>query len=152
MFIGNTSIADVLGNSFLDSGSGAAGSEHIDFISGTSATVRLMNNRYATPAGMTLIAVQKEVAHTFTASTNKEANESLGGLNSFFVAASTDRNIVVRVHRNANQAITTGSQQVTVVHDTVDEDNTGGFAVGTGLFTVPVAGMYAVAANTLCDF
>ena len=59
------------GNLFKDCGTGiAANSDAINFNAGTSSGVRITNNVITTPAGKTLVAIQKEAAHTFSAATN----------------------------------------------------------------------------------
>ena len=154
LVVSNTSYADFIGNTFVDSGSGAAGSEHIDFVSGTSSSVRMIGNRYLTPSGMTLIAIQKEGAHTFTASSNVELQESLGALASNFVAHKTDRVVpTLRARRTTDQGpIATGSQTTTVLFNTVDQDNWAAYNAGTGVYTIPVTGLYLVTVTILCNF
>ena len=59
------------GNTFKDCGTGGAGTSNaIDFNTGTSSYVVITNNIFTSPAAKTLVAVQKEAGHTFTASTN----------------------------------------------------------------------------------
>jgi len=59
------------GNTFKDCGTGSIGTSNaIDFNTGTSSYVVMTNNIFTSPAAKTLVAVQKEAAHTFTASTN----------------------------------------------------------------------------------
>ena len=59
------------GNLFKDCGTGIAGnSDAINFNVGTSSAIRITNNVIATPAAKTLVAIQKEAGHTFTANTN----------------------------------------------------------------------------------
>jgi hypothetical protein len=65
----------LMGNTFKDCGTGTAGNgDAINFNTGTSSYVSLVNNTITTPAGKTLVAIQKEAGHTFTPSTNVYSN------------------------------------------------------------------------------
>ena len=75
----------IVDNEFNDCGTGvAAASNAIDFDSGTSSSVTISNNNFVSPTGKTLVAIQKEAAHTFTPQTNVFSNNRLNGLSNFF--------------------------------------------------------------------
>lgn len=72
-------------NKFDDCGTGASGSAMaIRFNTGTSQDVWLRNNQFTSPTGKTLVAIQKEAAHTFTPDTNQFYGNDLNGLTNGF--------------------------------------------------------------------
>lgn len=72
-------------NKFDDCGTGASGSAMaIRFNTGTSQNVWLRNNQFTSPTGKTLVAIQKEAAHTFTPNTNQFYGNDLNGLTNGF--------------------------------------------------------------------
>jgi len=79
------------GNLFDDCGSGVGGSANaIDFNTGTSSYVTFVDNTWISPTGKTLVAIQKEAAHTFTPNTNKFIGNKLNGLANAFTAEESD--------------------------------------------------------------
>lgn len=67
------------GNLFNDCGSGNPGSSNaIDFGTGTSSYVNVNSNKFVSPNGNTIIAVQKEAGHTFTPETNQFYGNYIG--------------------------------------------------------------------------
>lgn len=78
-------------NTFNDCGTGVPGAANaIQFNTGTSSSVSITNNRFVSPTGKTLIAIQKEAGHTFTTSTNIFVGNSLGSLPSAFSSEYSD--------------------------------------------------------------
>ena len=78
-------------NTFKDCGTGVPGSANaIDFDSGTSSYITLTNNVFVAPTAKTLIAVQTEAGHTYTASTNTFLNNTVGSLTVTFLAENND--------------------------------------------------------------
>jgi hypothetical protein len=78
-------------NTFNDCGTGVAGAANaISFDTETTSYVSILNNRFVSPTGKTLVAIQKEAAHTFTTATNRLIGNQLSGLTSFFTALDSD--------------------------------------------------------------
>lgn len=78
-------------NIFKDCGTGVAGlANAIDFNTGTSSYVSIINNTVVSPTSKTLVAVQVEGAHTLTPSTNTWMNNTIGLLGNFFTAQYND--------------------------------------------------------------
>lgn len=73
-----------------DCGTGGAGSYAVDFNTGTSSNVEIDGLNVTAPTGKTLVAIQKEAAHTFTAKTNKFYKGNLGGLLNAFQSHESD--------------------------------------------------------------
>ncbi len=72
-------------NLFNDCGTGIAGAANaIDFDTGTSINVAMESNSFISPTGKTLVAIQKEAAHTFTANTNSFYGNDVNGLTNNF--------------------------------------------------------------------
>lgn len=79
------------GNLFDDCGSGNPGQANvIDFNVGTSSYVTITNNTFLSPTGKSLVAIQKEGAHTFTPATNKFIGNNTGNLANAFAAEESD--------------------------------------------------------------
>jgi len=73
---------------FSDCGAGVPGSANaLDFNAGTSDNVAIFLTKFVAPTGKTQIAIQKEAAHTFTASSNTFSANQLNGLANNFAAA-----------------------------------------------------------------
>lgn len=73
------------GNTFDDCGTGVAGSANaVQFNTGVSSNVSISNNNFVSPTGKTLVAIQKEAAHTFTPGTNNFSGNDLNGLTNNF--------------------------------------------------------------------
>jgi hypothetical protein len=72
-------------NVFIDCGNGSGGTSNgIDFNTGTSAYVSLINNVVISPNSKTLVSVAKQAGHTFTPATNNEwGNHFTIGTNGF---------------------------------------------------------------------
>lgn len=72
-------------NEFSDCGltSGTSG-YGVDFNTGTSSSITFSNNNWLSPAGKMSVAIQKEAAHTFTASTNTFYSNRTTGFSNFF--------------------------------------------------------------------
>jgi hypothetical protein len=78
-------------NTFNDCGAGTPGSANaIDFNTGTSSYVTFNGNVFVSPTGKTQVAIQKEAAHTFTASTNQFFENVLSGLTNAFSSEYND--------------------------------------------------------------
>ena len=78
-------------NTFNDCGSGVAGAANaISFDLGTTSYVSVLNNRFVSPTGKTLVAIVKEAAHTFTTATNRLIGNQFSNLPSFFTALDSD--------------------------------------------------------------
>jgi len=78
-------------NTFNDCGTGSPGASNaIDFNTGTSSYVTIINNIFVSPTGKTQVAIQKEAAHTFTSSTNQFFENILNGLSNAFVSEYND--------------------------------------------------------------
>jgi hypothetical protein len=58
----------------------------VDFNSGTSSYISFIGNRFLSPGGLTTIAIQKEVAHTFNTPTNIFRDNWHPGLTVYFTA------------------------------------------------------------------
>lgn len=78
-------------NEFIDCGktNGTFGYA-IDFGTGTSTRVKLRGNRISSPNTKTLVAIQKEAGHTFTASTNEYFENDVSSLSNFFESTNSD--------------------------------------------------------------
>lgn len=72
------------GNTFKDCGDGTGATGAIQFNTGTSSYVNLLNNIIVSPLGKTIIAIQKEAGHTFTVNTNRCFANTLNGLSNNF--------------------------------------------------------------------
>lgn len=80
-----------LGGKLVDCGTGVPGSANaIDFNTGTSSYVDIERLEVSSPTGKTLIAIQKEAGHTFSASTNRFVNNNVGTLTNAFQAEYSD--------------------------------------------------------------
>lgn len=78
-------------NIFNDCGTGVGGAANaIDFDIGTSTFVSILNNKFIAPTNKTLVAIQKEAAHTFTTSTNRLIGNQFSNLPSAFTALDSD--------------------------------------------------------------
>lgn len=78
-------------NIFKDCGTGVPGAANaIDFNTGTSSYVSIINNTFVSPASKTLFAVQVEAGHTLTPETNTWMNNTIGSLASVFTAEYND--------------------------------------------------------------
>jgi len=82
--ISNATRLTIQNNEFNDCGTGSVGSYAIDFSTGTSSSVTIQNNNFVTPTGKTLVAIQKEAAHTFTPASNIQLNNRFNGLSDAF--------------------------------------------------------------------
>lgn len=69
-------------NNIFDDCPGSA----VDFDAGTSSYISFIGNRFLAPGGLTTIAIQKEVAHTFTPATNVFRDNFHPGLTLYFQA------------------------------------------------------------------
>lgn len=78
------------GNTFKDCGDGSGSSGAIQFNTGTSSYIKLLNNNIVSPLGVTLQAIQKEAGHTFTATTNWFFNNYIGAGSNGFEALFAD--------------------------------------------------------------
>jgi len=88
----NADYLTIKGCKFIDCGTGGGGTSNaIDFNTGTSTYVILDGNDFSAPTAKTLIAVQKEAAHTFTAATNKCYRNDFHSLTNNFVAEDSDQ-------------------------------------------------------------
>lgn len=89
--VGNADFLSFLDTKFIDCGTGVPGAANaIDFSNGTSSVVTFSNVEFIAPTGKTLVAIQKEVAHTFAPSGNRFTNNRLSGMTSAFVADKSD--------------------------------------------------------------
>jgi hypothetical protein len=85
MVVYKCSRLQISGNTFKDCGAGTPGASNaLLFDYSTSSYVSITDNVFTTPAGVTLIAIQKEAAHTFTPSTNTFLTNVLSGLGNSF--------------------------------------------------------------------
>lgn len=76
---------EITSNVFDDCGTGGGGSANaIDFNTGTSANVSVLDNRFVSPTAKTLIALQKEAGHTFTPATNRNRGNDFNSLTDNF--------------------------------------------------------------------
>jgi len=100
----------------------------IDFNTGTSSSVTLLNNVFLTPAAYTTRSIVKEAAHTFTPSTNYFNGNDLGGIattdmSGFDIVSFTDGDTTPSVksrERGAKLFVcanTTGPTTITLFHD-----------------------------------
>ena len=84
----------LLDNEFIDCGTGAPGAANaIDFNTGTSSSITIARNRFTAPTSKTLIAIQKEAGHTFTANTNAFYGNELNGLPNNFQFGSSESGV-----------------------------------------------------------
>ncbi len=72
------------GNTFTDCGNGLAASYALDFKSGSSSQVSLLDNTFEAPTGQTLVAIQKEAGHSFSPAGNRFSGNILNGLPNHF--------------------------------------------------------------------
>jgi hypothetical protein len=84
--------ANIAGNKFIDCGTGAAGAANaVDFNKGTSSHIAFDSNEFSAPTRKTLVAIQREGAHTFTANTNRFFRNAIAtGLSNSFQAEESD--------------------------------------------------------------
>jgi polygalacturonase len=84
--------ANIAGNKFIDCGTGTAGSAiAVDFNKGTSSHIAFDSNEFSTPTRKTLVAIQREGAHTFTSNTNRFFSNAVStGLTNHFQADESD--------------------------------------------------------------
>lgn len=76
---------------FVDCGTGVGGSNiAVNFNAGASSGVGFRNTSFTSPTGKTGIAIQKEVAHTFTPGTNSFMQNTWGTLGNTFQAEESD--------------------------------------------------------------
>nr|WP_297353596.1 right-handed parallel beta-helix repeat-containing protein [uncultured Caldimonas sp.] len=73
-------------NAFFDCGSGQAGAYAVDFKNGRSSSVSIVDNTFASPGGMTRVAIQKEANHVFDVGSNELSGNDFGGLPHNFAA------------------------------------------------------------------
>lgn len=86
--VANTSL---VGNHFIDCGSGRPGAVAIDFNKGSSSNIVLESNEFRASTGKAVVAVQKEHAHTFAPRTNRFFCNTLdAGMSNFFEAEQAD--------------------------------------------------------------
>lgn len=84
----------LLDNEFIDCGTGVPGAANaIDFNTGTSSSITIVRNRFTAPTSKTLIAIQKEAGHTFTANTNAFYGNELNGLPNNFGWGSSESGV-----------------------------------------------------------
>jgi len=76
-------------NLFKDCGTGA-GAAALDFDTGTSSYVSIVNNVITSPQGITTQAIQKQAGHTFTSSTNQFFGNTLTIGGNFFQSTYND--------------------------------------------------------------
>jgi hypothetical protein len=82
---------NILRGAFVDCGTGSAGASNaVDFNTGTSNKVTFDGVDFTSPSGKTLVAIQKESAHTLTPSTNKFYRCNLNNLTSAFQSEESD--------------------------------------------------------------
>ena len=86
MQVGNVKRMEISGNTFIDNGRSTGGNGvHIFFRPGSSSGVSLLGNTFASPAGLTTVAVQKDPGHTFLVDSNVDRdNLFLNQLTNFF--------------------------------------------------------------------
>jgi hypothetical protein len=82
--IANSVRLAIKGNEFNDCGTGSVTSYAIDFGTGTTTDVSIIENNFLTPNAFTARAIVKEVGHTFTPQTNIYSNNRLNGLQNQF--------------------------------------------------------------------
>jgi hypothetical protein len=78
------------GNTFKDCGDGSGATGAIQFNTGTSSYVKLLNNNIISPLGQTIVAIQKEAGHTLTPTTNWFFNNYIGAGTNVFQAVFND--------------------------------------------------------------
>jgi hypothetical protein len=92
-------------NRFVDNGAGVSGGANaITFNTGVSTNIQFFNNTFSSPTGQTQIAIQKEAAHTFTASTNTFYGNTLNGLTNNFQFSANEA--AVAQYRNEGTSFT----------------------------------------------
>jgi len=81
-------------NEFIDCGAGIPGdAAAIQFNTGTSSSISIIGNTVTSLTGKTLVAIQKEGAHTFTSDTNAFYGNKLNGLGNFFQFQSSESGV-----------------------------------------------------------